>query len=826
MNTILLFAVLVAPSWAHPAGMVTPGTIAEAKEKVANHTWAKETHDAKRAEVEKWLAVSSEKLREVFPKARGNVYHNFSCPDDRTRLIFDPFESSSFRCGTCGKTFPPETDAGIYPEGDFYHGTMYDGWACIFYQTSASIASDLATLALMDGDERCAQRAIELLGLFATTIKGLPTCTADRKEQSRILTYHREGDNKILYDLAIAFESARDKMPAEERDRVRSDVLERMLNDLMLEPIYTYDHNNVYQWHRTIVQTALALERADLVDWSLGVGEFSPEKLPEHRSIRRILEKNFKPDGAYWELCSGYHLYPVFHLCELAALTHNLSVANPDQFPASTYDLTDPSNPGYQTVKNALEWFMSMAMPDRTVTVIGDSTVPRAGMNDYFATAEVGYRYYGVKSIGDYESVRRKRTWFGLLVGADEIVQEPTPFTSSYLSSGWVSLRNGWAGNRVWVGLNALQPGGGHQHADRLNLTLYSQGELLALEKATPYNESVTRELGTLTQSHNTVVVDKKSQKQGEALVGDEVPQVAIFVSGAVLKYAEVRGDGIYPGLKRYRRSVALIEDVVLDVFEVEGGTTHDWMVNHAGGAPEFSFGTEPMVFEPSDWLYHGTDRARGATVGGDWSAKWRVGEVTSRLTMLESPSTQVFGLETYPIDNAIVTEGHPACQTLCVRRTDNAPFIALWDSWKGEANLVSVERKGQGILLKTRGNAYYILLGPGKAEFVDGLILEGDGQFSILRGREAMAFAGGTQFSAVCPEGHMSVRLNQAGNAEVDWSKGHIEGDKVQSIQYDTYGGEDHRRPSGELAVTLDGNLPVASLVGAAGPAAAPEGQ
>ena len=58
------------------------------------------------------------------PNHRGNVYHNFSCPQDRCRLVFDPFESNQFKCPLCGKTFPPETDAGIYPPGDRYHGTV------------------------------------------------------------------------------------------------------------------------------------------------------------------------------------------------------------------------------------------------------------------------------------------------------------------------------------------------------------------------------------------------------------------------------------------------------------------------------------------------------------------------------------------------------------------------------------------------------------------------------------------------------------------------------------------------------------------------------
>src|SRR5690606_22472538 len=123
----------------------------------------------------------------------------------------------------------------------------------------------------------------------------------------------------------------------------------------------------------------------------------------------------------------------------------------------------------------------SMAMPDRTMPTIGDSMSPRAGMDDYYTTAEVGYRFFDLKAVGDYAKLRgEQRTWAGLLYGAPEIVQQPTSYTSSCLSSGWVSLRNEWGGNKVWIGLNALIPGGGHQHADRLTLLSYSHGKLLA----------------------------------------------------------------------------------------------------------------------------------------------------------------------------------------------------------------------------------------------------------------------------------------------------------------------------------------------------------
>ena len=101
-----------------------------------------------------------------------------------------------------------------------------------------------------------------------------------------------------------------------------------------------------------------------------------------------------------------------------------------------------PPTSGGQTISKALHWFMSLAMPDRTTPTVGDSMAARAGMDDYYNTAEVGYRYFGLQAVGDYERFRKgQRTWAALLYGAPEIHQEPLPFTSSHLSSGWISLR-------------------------------------------------------------------------------------------------------------------------------------------------------------------------------------------------------------------------------------------------------------------------------------------------------------------------------------------------------------------------------------------------
>jgi len=817
MLPAVLAACIAAVNWQHPAGLITEDTLAEVRDKLAHHDWARQVYETEKARVDPWVAVPGDQLRTVFPTICGNVYHNFSCPDCRTRLHFDPFNAEGFHCDTCGKDFPPDTDAGVYPTGDKYHDTMYHGWACLFYQTAASRAMDMAIMGRVDDDQACIERAVELLLLFADTITGLPTDRPDQGQFSRILTYHREGDNKILNDLAVAYELLRGGMKPEERERVEHDVLRRMLEDGMLEPVYTYNHNNVYQWHRTILQTALALEREDLIDWSFGYGAHDPEQQPEHHSLRRVIATHFKPDGAYWELCSGYHLYPLYHFCELAVLSRNLSRMDPERFPAGRYDFTHPESEGGKVIKNALEWFVSMAMPDRTMTIVGDSTVPRSGLDSYAMTAEVGYRYFDVRAVGDYDALRQgKRSWLGLLYGAPEITQQPTTFTSSYLSSGWVSLRNEWEANRVWVGLNALLPGGGHQHSDRLTLSTYSHGKLLALEKATPYNEAVTRRLGTLSPSHNTVTVDMKSSKQGEALAGDEIPEVATFFSGAFLKFAELRADHLYPQTKVYRRSVAVIEDVVIDLFEVEGGTTHDWILHHAGSASTLSIPLEPGDFEPQEWLANGADRVFHAETDGDWSAQWQLDDVTSRLTMLAAEHTHVYTLETYPIGNAMVTPDHPPCQTLCVRRRYHAPFLAVWDAWRDTPNLQSVQRIGQGnaLYLKTRSNAYCILFGAGLVDFPGGLALKSDAAVAVLKNDAAVAYAGGTRVHVMTPRGQQGIRLSERGSAEADWSQDRVVGDKVMPIHYDTYGGQDHRRPSAHLAITFEGDLSAASLL------------
>ena len=799
--------------WQHPAGFVTKETLTEIKSKLASEDWAKRVYANRKQALQPWLDISSAKLREVFPKHRGNVYHNFSCPQDRCRLNFNPLESGDFKCPICSKTFPPETDAGIYPAKDRYHGTMYDGWICLFHLTASDALAGMGVLSHTESANApaYASRTIELLMIYAEVLPQLTTKFDNDRQMSVLLTYHREGDNKILNDLAIAYELVRDRMTPDQRARFEQNVLRRMLDDLMLERIYTYNHNNVYQWHRTILQVALALEREELIDWSYGFAKWSPESEPDHHSIRKILATHFKPDGAYWEMCSGYHLYPLNALCELAVTSRNLARMDAARWPATNYDLTDPTNPGHQVIRNALHWFMSLAPPDRVMPTIGDSMAPRAGMADYFATAETGYRFFGLSAVGDYPQLREgKRVWDALLYGAPRIEQSPEPMTSSFLSSGWVSLRSEWLGNKTWIGLNGLIPGGGHQHADRLTLLSHSQGQLLALEKATPYNESVTRVLGTLSQSHNTVTVDQQSQKQGEALKGDQIPRVTQFFTSRLAQFAELNADHLYPQTRIYRRAVAVIEDFYVDCFHVEGGTNFDWMFHHAGWVQSLGLSMEKGIFTPSEWLANGSEIVLRGTAISPWDVLWKVAEVTSRLTMLGNEPTTVFSVKTFPVDNAVVTPRNPACPTLCVRRERAGRFVAVGDAWRTEPNLQSVTASadGMGLVLRSKSNTYHVLLGPGRAEFTDGFTMSSDANFALVQNTNAVMLIHGSKFTLQSSTGELKVQLDQPANLAAEFENGAIVKKISGDIEYDTYGGVDHARPVPDVKVDFSGRL------------------
>jgi hypothetical protein len=320
----------------------------------------------------------------------------------------------------------------------------------------------------------------------------------------------------------------------------------------------------------------------------------------------------------------------------------------------------------------------------------------------------------------------------------------------------------------------------------------------------------VTHDLARLSPMHNTVTVDSTSQKGGWTLQGEQIPKVAYFFTSPMAQVAQLNGDHIYPQTQEYRRTVVLVEDVYVDQFCVLGGKVLDWMLHHTGSEPELDLSLKDEPFEPAGWLAHGVPRARGARTDGTWEAHWKVKDVTSRLTMLGAPDTEVFALQTHPVDQAVITKDHPPCQSLCVRRHGDTNFLAVADAWREAPNLQSVARgdSERSVQLKTRANTYHLLLGAGRAHFDDGVSVQTDGETLIVRNEDALTLIGGTKAEVSSPKGTLKVMLQPKGCLAAEYSAGIVHYEAGESVQYETLGGENYSLLKTNRAVEFSGNL------------------
>jgi hypothetical protein len=303
--------------------------------------------------------------------------------------------------------------------------------------------------------------------------------------------------------------------------------------------------------------------------------------------------------------------------------------------------------------------------------------------------------------------------------------------------------------------------------------------------------------------------------KQGESLSAEETPRVACFFANPLVKYAELHGDRLYAQCPVYRRSVALVEDVVIDLFRVKGGNTHDWMVHHDGAAPWISIATQESSFEPKEWLHNGGPKVLEGQTDEAWQAVWRVDDVTSQLVMLPGPGTRIYGLETYPVDNAKITAKSPACQSLCVRRENDEPFLAVWHAWKDASHLraiTPVQSKDpgcQGLCIATDRATYHVAFGPGEVVFQDGSRLKSDGAFCLVRAGEGAALVSGTRMEFQSGEDALRIERETRGSVSATLEAGQPRVEGFGEIQYETVGGEDVECEGSEAKVRVEGKGP-----------------
>lgn len=162
--------------------------------------------------------------------------------------------------------------------------------------------------------------------------------------------------------------------------------------------------------------------------------------------------------------------------------------------------------------------------------------------------------------------------------------------------------------------------GYGHQHADMLSLMLYAPGGEVLSDLG--YTHTAYRSWTLATAAHNTVVIDGHSQEPGSRSAPTDGNLRFIDLTHPAVQVVSVDGVRAYPKLAtKYERTLVVVDAgqgrrYAVDLFEVVGGTTHDYFLHGSADVSTQVRASIPMI-----------DRATLLPAGMDWRATVNEGE-------------------------------------------------------------------------------------------------------------------------------------------------------------------------------------------------------
>ncbi|MEO7136499.1 MAG: heparinase II/III family protein [Gemmatimonadales bacterium] len=431
------------------------------------------------------------------------------CPDDGTRLEFDPWSPAAHRCSRCGKQFT---------------GERHDrAWAHYQHLWLAERAVHLAAVAVLAGHEAAAGRANQLLRAYSGYL--------DYPNRDNVLGPSRLFFSTYLESIWIGNYLAAAMLLREGGllDDASAQVV-AMVADEAANLIGEFDEglSNRQTWHNAaLASIAVWFEDEELASRVVEGGS----------GIVAHLLHGFGEDGMWYE-GDNYHLFALRG--QLLAMWWARK--------AGVDMLADPLLA--QRLARALRAPAATALPDSTFPARKDS---RFGVSlaqpMYLELWEIGLaRVGGAEQRGElwswlrqlYQSPAPKAQTFDSYL---HDAAEPTPVPVRHRSdlSWWALLEMApslplgtpaWAPGNVFVegqGLAVLRHGGryasleggnyggGHGHPDRLNLVLHANGEYWLPDFGT--GSYVSRDLFWYrsTLAHNAPRLDGRSQSPGDA---------------------------------------------------------------------------------------------------------------------------------------------------------------------------------------------------------------------------------------------------------------------------------------------------------------------
>ncbi|MHC4714554.1 MAG: heparinase II/III domain-containing protein [Planctomycetota bacterium] len=471
---------------------------------------------------------------------------------------------------------------------------------------------------------------------------------------------HREGtgflDQNYLICLAFAYDLVWDFHGWTD---VQRESLERMfysdMDELRVHMHRKHLSNHAAWCQARLATTALLFKNEALAAECLDGPDSYPTKL-----AHAFFDDGLNYEQSLWQ----YHVYSVLPVT-ITALAARGAGAEPDPVMlvvpndkslfyagGTTGDYTMPfypadenlfPRPDTKDLHVALTAQFDILRPDTTCPSTGDYGGPTPPLSDH-CLAELAWDLFGDERAARLlkGGQRRASRSYPLpehlltLAFGRPLPDSPKFETKSaiYPHAGYAVMKSiegdaYWGSDSIHAVLVFGPFGNGHGHADKLHLGISGAGRKCCIEEL--HRRGAEWQYFNSTVSHNTVVVGAKSQPGNEEMFTTGIDSCGRLVYRRFdddIKVACAEDPNVYEGLEVYRRTVAVTDSYIVDVFEVRSAeeTTFDWFLHGMGDLGVEGAAMEGASLGAASQGYEYLRDAKGGRSGGPFSARFSCG--------------------------------------------------------------------------------------------------------------------------------------------------------------------------------------------------------
>ena len=533
-----------------------------------------------------------------FPPRGGQHNQWYQC--DRCQISLRTLDASRHECPQC-KTV--------------YSGEPYDD--VIFSKVHSRNLGDMENAAwayALTGDEKYAAFAAKVLLGYAQRYRQYPYHSASRSSKSKsgghLFEQTLNEASTLTGTIAPAYDliHGASVLSAGDYRTIRENLILPMLENIAKNQTGKSNwqtwHNAAMLWGGAVLGDAAWVRRA-----------ISDPK----NGFAYQMEVSVTGDGMWYENSWGYHFYTLSALVRIVEGARRLGIdlwSHPD-------------------LKKMFLLPVEYAMPDRSLPRLGDDVHTTISS----ASRMLEYAWHAYQDPSMLAYLPASPSWDSVQLGRAVGKQPPPPAQPSkvFPAAGHAILRTG--GEAGLAAAITFGPYGGfHGHFDKLSFVFFGFGKELGVDpgraRSQAYRLPIHKDWYKATVGHNTVLVDRQSQRPAEG-------KLTAFTVAAD-HAAAARCEEAYPGVE-HRRMLYLTERylLVFDELIADQPRRFDWLYHNRGSAVECEAAATASSPPPDPgWEY--LQNVRSGASDGAVRVRFRDKDLTTHLTLAPAAGTQV----------------------------------------------------------------------------------------------------------------------------------------------------------------------------------------